>query len=459
IYVKGQGFFSKSSFETNLPLNTPIKEHDVAAFIRKNERELKLIPGFFLERPPIEKATLDIYPVEEGIEIVPKYQFEDEFKHKKYHFFDDYLYIENRGFFPYSPRHFLPNAFRAPLIIHENEYPKFFSETLKTLSPYIEKKDESLICPKNITFSFSYLEWDDEAKSYKGELLINGIALPSKEKRFHFTKAGLIDIELEPLKTVFRDIAKNRPYFSSLDILKLLALTDVKADLPILKEFRDLKPTKLIHHEALKSTLRPYQEVGVNWLWFLYTHRLSGLLSDDMGLGKTHQAMGLMASIQAYKKDAKFLVVCPTSVLHHWEDKLKQYFPTLRHFTFHGLKRDFTKILDADLVITSYGILRNEIDKFKSIPFELAVFDEIQLAKNHLSRIHLSLKQIKASTRIGLTGTPLENRLRELKALFDIVLPGLMPPEQIYIESFVKPIEKGEDPERKASLSRLIKPF
>ncbi len=459
IYVKGQGFFSKSSFETNLPLNTPIKEHEVASFIRKNERELKLVPGFFLERPPIEQASLDIYPVNEGIEVIPRYQWEEEFKNKKYHFFDDYIYIENQGFFPYSPRHFLPNAYRAPTIIHESEYPKFFGETLKTLAPYISTKDDTLAYPKNITFSFSSLDWDDTAKSYKGELLVNGIPIPTKEKRFHFTKAGLIDIELEPLKLVLKDIAKNRPYFSSLDILKLLALTDVKIDLPVLKEFQELKPSKLIHHEALRSVLRPYQEVGVNWLWFLYTHRLSGLLSDDMGLGKTHQAMGLMASIQTYKKDSKFLVVCPTSVLHHWEDKLKLYFPTLTHFTFHGLKRDFSQMAKADLVITSYGILRNEIEKFKTIPFELAVFDEIQLAKNHLSRIHLSLKQIKASTRVGLTGTPLENRLRELKALFDIVLPGLMPSEQVYIESFVKPIEKGENLEAKASLSRLIKPF
>lgn len=459
IYIKGQGFFSRSSFETNLPLNTPIKENEVATFIRRNERELKLVPGFFLERPPIEQASLDIYSVEEGIEIIPRYQWEEEFKNKKYHFFEDYLYVENQGFFPYSPRHFLPNAYRTPLIVHEGEYPKFFGETLKTLAPYIATKDPSLTYPKNITFSFSSLAWDDEAKSYKGALLVNGIPLPSKEKRFHFTHAGLIDVEIEPLKMVLRDIAKNNPYYSSLDILKLLALTDVKVDIPILKEFQELKPTKLIHHEALKSTLRPYQEVGVNWLWFLYTHRLSGLLSDDMGLGKTHQAMGLMASIQAYKKDAKFLVVCPTSVLHHWEEKLKLYFPTLTHFTYHGVKRDFTQMAKADLVITSYGILRNEIDKFKTIPFELAVFDEVQLAKNHLSRIHLSLKQIKASTRIGLSGTPIENRLRELKALFDIILPGLMPSEQVYLESFVKPIEKGENMDAKASLSRLIKPF
>lgn len=459
IYIKGQGFFSKSSFETNLPLNTPIREHDVAAFIRKNEKELKLIPRFFLERPPIEQATLEISHTEEGVEVIPRYEWEEEFKHKKYHFFEDYLYIENEGFFPYSPRHFLPIAYRTPQIVHESEYPKFFNETLKTLNPFIAKKDPSLTPPKHIAFSFSSLVWDDENKSYTGELLVNGQPLPTDQKRYHFTKAGLIDSELEPLKLVLKDIAKNTPFFSSLDILKLLALADVKVDLPVLKEFQELKPTLALHHEKLKSTLRPYQEVGVNWLWFLYTHRLSGLLSDDMGLGKTHQAMGLMAAIQAYKKDAKFLVVCPTSVLHHWEDKLKAYFPSLKHFTYHGLKRDFSHIEGADLIVTSYGILRNEIDKFKAIPFELAVFDEVQLAKNHLSRIHLSLKQIKASSRIGLSGTPIENRLRELKALFDIVLPGLMPPEQVYLESYIKPIERGENPEAKGALSRLIKPF
>ncbi len=460
VYIKGQGFFNKRSLETNLPLDTPILAHKIPQFIRQNEKELRLIPGFFLEKTPLHQAKLHVEVTKDGILVTPKYEWEESFKHTPYHFYEDYLYLSKKGFYPISPRNFIPLAFREPELIKEKNYAEFFQETLNSLEPYIEKKDPRLIPPKNLFFKFSDLVWDDVKKGYVGSLFINGeIPFPLSQKRFHFTSIGLIDTEKEPLKKILKTCTQTYPVFSSLEILKMLALYDLEPNLPILKEFNELKTDIPLHHEALKSKLRPYQEVGVKWLWFLYTHRLSGLLSDDMGLGKTHQAMALMASIKAMKNSSKFLVVAPTSVLHHWEDKLKAFFPALKIFTYHGLKRDIKEAGHQDLILTSYGVLRNEIEHFKNLNFELAVFDEIQLAKNHLSRLHLSLKQIKATTRLGLTGTPIENRLRELKALFDIVLPGLMPGEQEYYDDYVRPIERGEDKESKSRLSRLIKPF
>lgn len=460
VYVRGQGFFNKRSLETNLPLDTPIPAVKIPMFIRQNESELKLIPGFFLDKTPLHQAKLDIEVINEGILISPKYQWEESFAHTPFHFYEDYLYLRNKGFYPISPRHFIPHGFREAHIIEEKDYSSFFGETFKSLEPYIENCDPRLRPPKNIFFKFSDLGWNDHEKGYVGNLLINGvIPFPLPNKRFHFTKIGLLDTEKEPLKKVIRQITTHYPVFTSLEILKLLALYDLDPNLPILREFNELKTDIPIHHEALKSTLRPYQEVGVKWLWFLYTHRLSGLLCDDMGLGKTHQAMALMASIKALNPKARFIVVCPTSVLHHWEDKLKAFFPTLHIFTYHGLKRNLKEAENQDLIITSYGVLRNEIENFKNMNFELAVFDEIQLAKNHLSRLHLSLKQIRATTRLGLTGTPIENRLRELKALFDIVLPGLMPTEQEYLDEYIRPIERGENKEAKLRLTRLIKPF
>ena len=113
----------------------------------------------------------------------------------------------------------------------------------------------------------------------------------------------------------------------------------------------------------------------------------------------------------------------------------------------------------ADVLLTSYGTLRSEKEALSKITFEVAILDEIQTAKNMQSQTHHSLTLLKARTKIGLTGTPIENRLLELKALFDVVLPGYLPSQAQYRELFVNPIEKMGDPDKKMLLSRLIQPF
>jgi len=217
---------------------------------------------------------------------------------------------------------------------------------------------------------------------------------------------------------------------------------------------------------GLLSHLRPYQEIGVQWLWFLYQEGLSALLCDDMGLGKTHQAMGLLASVSnLYKAHAEgvqkhFLVVCPTSVIYHWQEKLQQFLPALRVCPFYGAKRTLEDFYQKyDILLTSYGVLRNEKEILKDITFEVAVFDEIQIAKNQSSRVYNALLELHSQMKVGLTGTPIENHLRELKSLFDIILPSYMPSESEYRVFFMKPIEKEHSIDRKISLNRLIRPF
>ena len=127
---------------------------------------------------------------------------------------------------------------------------------------------------------------------------------------------------------------------------------------------------------------------------------------------------------------------------------------------FYGIGRRLKPLEEqTDLLLTSYGTLRSEKQLLAAMHFDVAVFDEIQIAKNSHSQTHKALRKIDATTRIGLTGTPIENRLLELKALFDVVLPGYMPQEAQFKEYFVNPIEKAADPERKVLLSRLTRPF
>src|SRR5262249_24573007 len=145
-----------------------------------------------------------------------------------------------------------------------------------------------------------------------------------------------------------------------------------------------------------------------------------------------------------------FLVVCPTSLIYHWKDKLERYLPDFKLKVYVGFNRaldDFPG--DYDLFLTSYGIWRNESIKLKKYQFDAAFFDELQIAKNHVSQIHAALLQAQAPMKVGLTGTPIENQLRELKALFDLVLPGYMPQESDFREFFIRPIEKGDDTKRK----------
>ena len=201
---------------------------------------------------------------------------------------------------------------------------------------------------------------------------------------------------------------------------------------------------------GLKSDLRGYQEVGVKWLWFLYNHGLSGLLCDEMGLGKTHQAMGLIAAAKNRQRGKKYLVVCPTSVVYHWEELLKRFLPDVNVFVFYGVSRRLEAFKEEDeVLLTSYGTLRSEKKALSKIEFDVAIFDEIQTAKNSHSQTHKALKMVKAKMRVGLTGTPIENRLLELKALFDVVVPGDTPTEAHFKELFVNPIEKNQDPEKK----------
>src|SRR5206468_1535578 len=134
---------------------------------------------------------------------------------------------------------------------------------------------------------------------------------------------------------------------------------------------------------------------GLHWLWFLYCHGLSGLLCDDMGLGKTHQTMALLAAVinEDEERSNKYLVVCPTSVIYHWQELLKRFLPEIRVCTYYGVERTLENFEENyDLVLTSYGILRTGKENLKALRFEVAIFDEIQIAKNHTSQTHKALR-------------------------------------------------------------------
>jgi superfamily II DNA or RNA helicase len=205
--------------------------------------------------------------------------------------------------------------------------------------------------------------------------------------------------------------------------------------------------------------LRPYQHSGLKWLWFLHSFGLGGLLCDQMGLGKTHQGMALIQSIKNTKKNVHTMVVCPTSVLFHWADKLKHFCPGLSVSIFHGIQRKANLALKADVILTSYGTIRQSREEFKDTLFDLLILDEIQNIKNSNTKTHQCITKLKATSRIGLTGTPIENSLCDLKNTMEIVLPGYLGTEQLFIDNFEIPITKFKSQSARKQLKNLIHPF
>lgn len=476
IYVRGKGFFSKLTSSMGLPIvpGTIIHPEQIPSFLKNNRDELNLINGFFTHKFPVVRAGLNVESQpDQSIKITPHYEIDPAFKDKQVRYYDEFVHIEGEGFQELTGDSRLPELFRHPIIIPKSDLTRFFEEDFDIVKHYAYFIDQKLIKPQNLELKAEKMEPSDlgyklkmSYHSEKGEVKFSEIWLSIKaQEPFLFSGAGLIELHQDRfrwIKEIDKKQVDRRSHtveLSSMEVLRLLAFDNLNVSegkelINELLEFRTPNEPNLL---GMEGHLRPYQENGVHWLWFLYHHKLSGLLCDDMGLGKTHQAMALLVAIRNLKLNSgKFLIVCPTSVIYHWMDKLKKFLPQVRVCMFYGAERTLG---EYDVLLTSYGVWRRECDFLKEITFEVAIFDEIQAAKNSGSLLYITLRKVKAQMRLGLTGTPIENRLRELKSLFDIVLPKFMPHESEYRSFFIRPIERDGDQKRKKLLTRFIKPF
>jgi len=197
----------------------------------------------------------------------------------------------------------------------------------------------------------------------------------------------------------------------------------------------------------LRATLRPYQKVAVNWLAFLRSVGLGGILADDMGLGKTIEALCLF--------EKKCLVVAPTSVLPNWQAELARFRPSLRVSVYHGPTR---KLDDADVTLTTYAILRLDCAELAARHFDLVVLDEAQAIKNPDSQVARAAYALSAEFRIAMTGTPVENRLDELWSLMHFANRGLLGGRREFDAEFARPVADGFA-SAAANLRQRIRPF
>ena len=224
--------------------------------------------------------------------------------------------------------------------------------------------------------------------------------------------------------------------------------------------------------DTLDATLRPYQRDGYTWLHTLWSHGLGGILADDMGLGKTVQTLALVAKArqeQAAGRDPEgpvappFLVVAPTSVVPGWVAEAARFVPSLRVVSLAagGRRRGplVEAVAGADLVVTSYALLRQGVDEITALPWSGLVLDEAQFVKNHRAKTYQAARRVGAPFALAITGTPLENSLMDLWSLLSITAPGLFPSPQRFSQFYRRAVEREGDTDKLRQLQRRVRPF
>jgi superfamily II DNA or RNA helicase len=327
----------------------------------------------------------------------------------------------------------------------------------------------------------------DDLVSFRWEATLDGIALSADEiDQLAEAKRGLVRLRgrfvaLDP-DTLARLRTLRSQRLSAAEALGLLLggtidldgePVQVVADEPmaaLLERIRGLVASDactaaLAPPPGLASgvNLRPYQVRGVAWLRAMTSAGLGVCLADDMGLGKTLQVIALhlhrAADANGSHGHGATLVVCPTSLLGNWEREIARFAPATPVRRFHGAARSLDDLEPGEVVLTSYGVVRREVERLRAAGFAMVVADEAQHAKNPETASAKALRRIGGDIRLALTGTPVENRLSELWAILDWTTPGLLGTLDRFIRTVARPVERDRDPEATERLARVVRPF
>ncbi len=324
------------------------------------------------------------------------------------------------------------------------------------------------------------LEFDFEMEDINPKEL-RGILMAARQKKKYYKlkEGGFVNLKDEQLKKIItvmdylsineKDLLNSgRTAVSRYNAFYLNdAFSDdmpyFKKDYSFKKFIADIREEKDIDFtlpDHLDKIMRKYQKDGFKWLKTLAHFGFGGILADEMGLGKTLQTIAFIAT---EKGDLPSLVIAPTTLIYNWQSEVEKFAPELKTIVITGSPEDREelrkKINQHDMVITSYPLIRRDIDSYKDIKFKYCILDEAQQIKNPLAQSTIAVKSVKAEGCFALTGTPLENSLMELWSIFDFIMPGYLFNHHRFVERYEIPIVREEDEEALTALNKHIHPF
>ena len=378
------------------------------------------------------------------------------------------------------------------LLVKFDDVGYFISEGLDLLSRkyniFTSKKIDSVNILKKSNVSSNFSIGADGIMSYNfstdnidmNELDYVLTSLKKNKKYYKLKNGNIVDLqnnfELNELNNIFDDldistcdlngnviVPKYRAlYIDSLMKNKYKSIkTSNSFDLFIdnFMKYRDVS----ISFGSDSNILRDYQKDGVKWLYTLYKCDLGGILADEMGLGKSLQTICFIKQVLLEKKDAKILIVCPTSLIYNWKKEFDKFGSCLKYVVVADSKAKRLQIINDfdkyNIFITSYGLIRNDNDEYESKNFEVCIIDEAQAIKNYQAGMTREIKKIKATTKIALTGTPLENSVMELWSIFDFIMPGYLSNIHKFRENYSIQDVDDDSLSKLTDLNYQIKPF
>lgn len=307
-------------------------------------------------------------------------------------------------------------------------------------------------------------------------------ALKQKKKYYRLKKGGFIPLDSKEIRDIGnlaeyldirdQDFEKDKiviPKYNSLYIdesIRLNAMDYIQKNkrfTEFIGNIREAQNSDFSLPKDLEKLMRKYQRQGFRWLKTLAGCGFGGILADEMGLGKTLQAIAFIASAVEEGEKKPSIVVAPTSLVYNWLSEIEKFYPELKTLIVAGSKTEREKIIadysEYQVIITSYPLIRRDIESYKDIKFKYCFLDEAQQIKNPISINAKSVKELSADNYFALTGTPVENSLTELWSIFDFIMPGYLLSHSKFVKKYEMPIVKSGDKQVLEELNKHIRPF
>ena len=453
-----QIIIEKISFDNSLyiKINSIISTMDYE-FFTKNKIETVLIVNELEKKLEISKINLENLSSDmfEIVKVLTKLQKSIGLKSS--------YYIDNENF----------------IILNEELAKEFVKKELLQLTgkysiigtDRLRKYNIKAVRPKlsgKFSYNLDYFEGEVEVEIEGEKFSIQQLLNNYKKDEYIILSDGtnaLINREyIEKLQRIFKEEDGNKIKVSFFDMPIVQDMIDEKAfenDFMGSKDFFEginELPKEEVEYPKLNATLRDYQKYGYKWLKYLTDNNLGACLADDMGLGKTLQAIALLSNLHEEKKK-KSMVIMPKSLIYNWENEIKKFSPKLKVGVYYGINRDFSSLKKVDVILTTYGTIRNDIENLLEHKFDLLILDESQNIKNINSQTTKAVLLLNAKKRVALSGTPIENNLLELYSLFRFLNPEMFGSVQRFTNSYILPIQKYSDTSTIEELKKKIYPF